>query len=103
MSRWAMTDKKWFVLCAILTILQLLFIVVTVIIDYVNIYYNYVKVIITDVCDKLLSCTVPFTVIMIVLLTVDDVTISIFFFITFSSSRTNSTKLHYKPYLQLLN
>ena len=73
MSRWAMTDKKWFVLCAILTILQLLF---TVIIDYVNIYYNYVKVIVTDVCDKLLSCTVPFTVIMIVLLTVDDVTIS---------------------------
>ena len=49
MSRWAMTDKKWFVLCAILTILQLLFIVVTVIIDYVNIYYNYVKVIVTDV------------------------------------------------------
>ena len=49
MSRWAMTDKKWFVLYAILTILQLLFIVVTVIIDYVNIYYNYVKVIVTDV------------------------------------------------------
>ena len=103
MSRWAMTDKKWFVLCAILTILQLLFIVVTVIIDYVNIYYNYVKVIVTDVCDKLLSFTVPFTVIMIVLLTVDDVTISIFFFIIFSSSQTNSTRLHFKPYLQLLN
>lgn len=71
-----MTDKKWFVLCAILTILQLLFIVVTVIIDYVNIYYNYVKVIVTDVCDKLLSFTVPFTEIMIILLSVDDVTIS---------------------------